>query len=162
MPMVLFNRHYAGRSLQIYRALDFKFKSFSTLVNLNHRLQDTVADTSEEIQGFVTEILLTLKMNARLFTDAYLEVLASGKTCTNDVTQKDKQNKKDAIKQKSKSLQMQKQMKQQIKQDVNFKFLNIKCNRCFFVYNVKILKIGYSKCYSEKTKVKLKKIANYV
>jgi hypothetical protein len=69
------SRHYAGRSLQIYRALGIKFNSFSTMVNLAQRLMDTVADSSEDVQGYVTEMLLTLKMNANLFAFQYLKTL---------------------------------------------------------------------------------------
>ena len=67
------SRHYAGRSLQIYRALGIKFSSFSTMVSLVNRLMDTVADSSDDVQGYVTEMLLTLKMNANLFAFQYLK-----------------------------------------------------------------------------------------
>lgn len=79
-PSVLSQRHYAGRSLQIYRALDIRFRSLYSLVNLNHRLRDTAADTSEEVQGYVTELMLTLKMNAGLLADAYVQALEAKAT----------------------------------------------------------------------------------
>ena len=94
------SRHYAGRSLQIYRALGIKFSSFSTMINLIHRLMETVADTNEDVQGYVTEILLTLKMNANLFSVQYLKLQSETKNKTGGESL-------DAIKQKSKSLQLQ-------------------------------------------------------
>lgn len=66
------NRHYAGRSLQIYRALGLKINSYSTMVNLINRLKDTVTDLNEDVQGYVTELLLTLKMNASLMSNEYI------------------------------------------------------------------------------------------
>ena len=66
------NRHYAGRSLQIYRALNIQICSVSTMKMMIGRLKDTVADSKEDVQGYVTEILLTLKMNAALLSDKHL------------------------------------------------------------------------------------------
>ena len=43
------------------------------MVSLVNRLMDTVADSSEDVQGYVTEMLLTLKMNANLFAFQYLK-----------------------------------------------------------------------------------------
>ena len=114
------NRHYAGRSLQIYRALEIKLKSFSSLVNLNQRLRDTAADSNEDVQGYVTELMMTLKMNACLFADAYLEAQAAsskGGSTSYAAAKAEEMKQKEAVKHKSKSLQMQKQIKQQLKQD---------------------------------------------
>ncbi len=110
------SRHYAGRSLQIYRALGFKFRSFGCLVSVERRLQDTVADASEEVQGYVTELLLTLKMNANLLVAEYLSGMQTRgdgsvpSDCMKGGSDEVKKNEKESlIKQKSKSLQMQMQ-----------------------------------------------------
>ena len=106
------SRHYAGRSLQIYRALGVKFNSFSSMVNLVYRLMDTVAESNEDVQGYVTEMLLTLKMNVNLFTIEYLKSSndASSKLATSLA--------KEANKHKSKSLQSNKiKLEQQKKLD---------------------------------------------
>jgi len=120
------SRHFAGRSLQIFRALDFKFRSFGCLVSVDRRLQDTVADGSEEVQGYVTELLLTLKMNANLLTGEYLTGLQRADGTSPDGVRNDevgKKEKESVVKQKSKSLQMQKQQgggRQQNKTDVSY------------------------------------------
>ena len=127
-PLTLWNRHYAGRSLQIYRGLDIKFNSFSSIILLNHRLRDTVADSNEDTQGYVTEMLLTIKMNAGVLAQEYVDAASKSSLATPSPTTTttsgievghatDKFKTKEAIKQKSKSLQFQKQTKQQLKQD---------------------------------------------
>src|SRR4051812_4281487 len=75
------SRHYAGRSLQIYRALGIPFSSLrcidKTLISENffalvlHRLLESVADPNDDVQGYVTEKLLTLQMNARVVSGEY-------------------------------------------------------------------------------------------
>lgn len=54
------SRHYAGRSLQIYRALRVPISS-RMLSDILSRLVETVAEQGEDMQGYVTELLLTLE-----------------------------------------------------------------------------------------------------
>ncbi|XP_026682942.1 protein furry [Diaphorina citri] len=54
------SRHYAGRSLQIFRALRVPINS-RMLTDILSRLVETVAETGEDMQGYVTELLLTLE-----------------------------------------------------------------------------------------------------
>lgn len=54
------SRHYAGRSLQIYRALRVPINS-RMLSDILSRLVETVAEQGEDMQGYVTELLLTLE-----------------------------------------------------------------------------------------------------
>ncbi|XP_038055333.1 protein furry homolog-like isoform X2 [Patiria miniata] len=54
------SRHYAGRSFQIFRALNIPLSS-RMLSEILSRLVETVAEQGEETQGYVTEILLTLE-----------------------------------------------------------------------------------------------------
>jgi len=95
-------------------------------VSVDRRLQDTVADGSEEVQGYVTELLLTLKMNANLLTGEYLTGLQRADGTSPDGVRNDevgKKEKESVVKQKSKSLQMQKQQgggRQQNKTDVSY------------------------------------------
>lgn len=74
------SHHYASRSLQIYRALGIRIASFNTMVSLVRRLVETVADPNEDLQSYVTEILLTLKMNATIITDQYVETCGQANT----------------------------------------------------------------------------------
>ena len=70
---------------------------------------DTVADLSEDVQGYVTEMLLTLKMNANLFAFQYLKTsneLASSKEPSVVAAT--------STKQKSKSLKQENQEKRVI------------------------------------------------
>lgn len=109
------SHHYAARSLQIYRALGVRIASFGTMASLVRRLVETVADPNEDLQSYVTEILLTLKMNAAIITEQYLESSSAAAASTSsssvattggpdmpDVVAKDAQT----VKQKSKSLQV--------------------------------------------------------
>lgn len=76
-----FNRHYATRSLQISRALGVHLGSLSsssqqsTVSMLIHRLAETVCEPSEEMQSYVIEILLTIKLNANLLAAEYTQAL---------------------------------------------------------------------------------------
>jgi hypothetical protein len=91
---VLFNRDYANRSLQIYRALGglqcggggSGSVSLLTMTSLVQRLAETVAaDPSENLQSYSIEILLTIKMNAGLLAHEYVATLHSndsGKSST--------------------------------------------------------------------------------
>ncbi|XP_041435399.1 protein furry homolog-like isoform X7 [Xenopus laevis] len=54
------SRHYAGRSFQIFRALKQPLTA-QTLSDVLSRLVETVGDATEEAQGFVIELLLTLE-----------------------------------------------------------------------------------------------------
>ncbi|CAH1170054.1 unnamed protein product [Phaedon cochleariae] len=54
------SRHYAGRSLQIFRALRVPISS-RMLSDILSRLVETVAEQGEDMQGYVTELLLTLE-----------------------------------------------------------------------------------------------------
>ncbi|XP_055333456.1 protein furry homolog-like isoform X2 [Paramacrobiotus metropolitanus] len=54
------SRHYAGRSLQIYRALDVPF-TFQALSDILSRLVETVTEPGDDMQGYVTELMLTLE-----------------------------------------------------------------------------------------------------
>lgn len=54
------SRHYAGRSLQIFRALRAPITS-RMLSDILSRLVETVAEQGEDMQGYVTELLLTLE-----------------------------------------------------------------------------------------------------
>lgn len=53
------SRHYAGRSLQVYRALKVPLVS-RTLCDILSRLVETVSETGDDMQGYVTELILTL------------------------------------------------------------------------------------------------------
>lgn len=54
------SRHYAGRSLQILRALRVPITT-RMLVDILSRLVETVAEQGEDMQGYVTELMLTLE-----------------------------------------------------------------------------------------------------
>lgn len=54
------SRHYAGRSLQLFRALRVPINS-RMLSDILSRLVETVAEQGEDMQGYVTELLLTLE-----------------------------------------------------------------------------------------------------
>lgn len=54
------SRHYAGRSLQLFRALRVPITS-RMLSDILSRLVETVAEQGEDMQGYVTELLLTLE-----------------------------------------------------------------------------------------------------
>uniref|UniRef100_A0A1S4MZI1 Uncharacterized protein n=1 Tax=Pediculus humanus subsp. corporis TaxID=121224 RepID=A0A1S4MZI1_PEDHC len=54
------SRHYAGRSLQIFRSLRIAITS-RMLSDILSRLVETVAEQGEDMQGYVTELLLTLE-----------------------------------------------------------------------------------------------------
>jgi len=54
------SRHYAGRSLQIFRALKVPLVP-RILCDILSRLVETVAETGDDMQGYVTELILTLE-----------------------------------------------------------------------------------------------------
>lgn len=54
------SRHYAGRSLQVFRSLNVPINS-RMLSDILSRLIETVAEQGEDMQGYVTELLLTLE-----------------------------------------------------------------------------------------------------
>ncbi|XP_021378295.1 protein furry-like isoform X2 [Mizuhopecten yessoensis] len=54
------SRHYAGRSFQVLRALHIR-PSTQMLSDILSRLVETVAEQGEDMQGYVTEIILTLE-----------------------------------------------------------------------------------------------------
>ncbi|VUZ42563.1 unnamed protein product [Hymenolepis diminuta] len=54
------NRHYASRSLQIYRALGAQVDE-KALSEVLVRLMESVSDTNDEVQGYMVELLLTLE-----------------------------------------------------------------------------------------------------
>ncbi|CAL4112178.1 unnamed protein product, partial [Meganyctiphanes norvegica] len=54
------SRHYAGRSLQVFRSLHVSMSS-RMLSDLLSRLVETVAEQGEDMQGYVTELMLTLE-----------------------------------------------------------------------------------------------------
>lgn len=54
------SRHYAGRSLQVFRALNVPITT-RMLSDILSRLVETVAEQGEDMQGYVTELLLTLE-----------------------------------------------------------------------------------------------------
>jgi len=54
------SRHYAGRSLQIFRALRVPITS-RTLTDVLSRLVETIAEQGDDMQGYVTELILTLE-----------------------------------------------------------------------------------------------------
>ena len=54
------SRHYAGRSLQIFRALRVPISS-RQLSDILSRLVETIAEQGEDMQGYVTELILTLE-----------------------------------------------------------------------------------------------------
>ncbi|KAL0279789.1 UNVERIFIED_CONTAM: hypothetical protein PYX00_001270 [Menopon gallinae] len=54
------SRHYAGRSLQIFRSLRVAITS-RMLSDILSRLVETVSEQGEDMQGYVTELLLTLE-----------------------------------------------------------------------------------------------------
>lgn len=107
------SHHYASRSLQIYRALGVKISSFATMASLIRRLVETVADLNEDLQSYVTEILLTLKMNAMLISEQYIEGVGS-QSIGNNASANNNAEKEASVKQKSKSLQVFNQIKYKI------------------------------------------------
>lgn len=54
------SRHYAGRSLQIFRGLRIPISS-RMLTDILSRLVETAAEQGEDMQGYVTELVLTLE-----------------------------------------------------------------------------------------------------
>ena len=54
------SRHYAGRSLQIFRALRVPISS-RILSDILSRLVETISEQGDDIQGYVTELMLTLE-----------------------------------------------------------------------------------------------------
>ncbi|XP_076468272.1 protein furry-like isoform X4 [Babylonia areolata] len=54
------SRHYAGRSFQVLRALQVR-PSTQMLSDILSRLVETVAEQGEDMQGYVTEMMLTLE-----------------------------------------------------------------------------------------------------
>ena len=54
------SRHYAGRSLQIFRALKVPITT-SMLSDILSRLVETIAEQGEDMQGYVSELFLTLE-----------------------------------------------------------------------------------------------------
>ncbi|XP_045105728.1 protein furry-like isoform X4 [Portunus trituberculatus] len=54
------SRHYAGRSLQVFRSLHVSMSS-RMLSDLLGRLVETVAEQGDDMQGYVTELMLTLE-----------------------------------------------------------------------------------------------------
>ncbi|XP_022655915.1 protein furry-like isoform X2 [Varroa destructor] len=54
------SRHYAGRSLQIFRALGVPLNN-RMLMDVLSRLVETVSEQGEDMQGYVTELMLTLE-----------------------------------------------------------------------------------------------------
>lgn len=54
------SRHYACRSLQIFRAIKMPINS-RILSDILSRLVETVAEQGEDMQGYVTELMLTLE-----------------------------------------------------------------------------------------------------
>ncbi len=54
------SRHYAGRSLQIFRALRVPINT-RMLSDILSRLVETIAEQGEDMQGYVTELFLTLE-----------------------------------------------------------------------------------------------------
>lgn len=104
------SHHYASRSLQIYRALGVRIASFTTMISLVRRLVETVADVNDDLQSYVIEILLTLKMNAAIITEQYVETVGMTQTSAakeNNVSSGlDKEKDQQTAKQKSKSLQV--------------------------------------------------------
>merc|ERR1719309_1561610 len=54
------SRHNAGRSLQIFRALHVPISS-RMLSDILSRLVETVAEQGDDMQGYVTELMLTLE-----------------------------------------------------------------------------------------------------
>ncbi|XP_025086109.1 protein furry homolog isoform X4 [Pomacea canaliculata] len=54
------SRHYAGRSFQVLRALQIR-PTTQMLSDILSRLVETVAEQGEDMQGYVTEIMLTLE-----------------------------------------------------------------------------------------------------
>ena len=54
------SRHYAGRSFQVLRALKIR-PSTQMLSDILSRLVETVAEQGDDMQGYVTEIMLTLE-----------------------------------------------------------------------------------------------------
>ncbi|OQR78358.1 protein furry-like [Tropilaelaps mercedesae] len=54
------SRHYAGRSLQVLRALGVPLNN-RMLMDVLSRLVETVSEQGEDMQGYVTELMLTLE-----------------------------------------------------------------------------------------------------
>jgi hypothetical protein len=86
--------------------------------NLTHRLIETVADTNEDVQGYVADLLLTLHMNATLFVQ---QLNTAGETTNDDIldwpeTTDVKPKQPEVLqlqKKKSRSLQASKKQQQQ-------------------------------------------------
>ncbi|XP_028968950.1 protein furry [Galendromus occidentalis] len=60
MALSCSSRHYAGRSLQIFRALGVPLNN-RMLMDILSRLVETVSEQGEDMQGYVTELMLTLE-----------------------------------------------------------------------------------------------------
>ncbi|ESO09038.1 hypothetical protein HELRODRAFT_109994 [Helobdella robusta] len=60
MALSCSSRHYAGRSFQIFRSLHIPLTA-NDLCDVLSRLVETVAEQGEDMQGYVTEIMLTLE-----------------------------------------------------------------------------------------------------
>ena len=58
--MLVVHGHYAGRSLQIFRSLRVPI-TFRMLSDILSRLVETIAEQGEDMQGYVTELILTLE-----------------------------------------------------------------------------------------------------
>ena len=54
------SRHYAGRSLQLFRALRVPITA-RMLSDILSRLVETIAEQGDDMQGYVTELFLTLE-----------------------------------------------------------------------------------------------------
>ncbi|CAG9782168.1 unnamed protein product [Diatraea saccharalis] len=54
------SRHYAGRSLQVFRLIGVAMTG-RNVSDILSRLVETVAEQGEDMQGYVTELLLTLE-----------------------------------------------------------------------------------------------------
>lgn len=80
------------------------------MISLVRRLVETVADVNDDLQSYVIEILLTLKMNAAIITEQYVETVGMTQTSAakeNNVSSGvDKEKDQQTAKQKSKSLQV--------------------------------------------------------
>ncbi|CAH8433161.1 unnamed protein product [Dicrocoelium dendriticum] len=77
------NRHYASRSLQIFRILGAHLDR-KNLSHLLARLGETISDTNEELQGYVTELFDTLEAavnhiqtKSDYFCESYIKQTAS-------------------------------------------------------------------------------------
>ena len=78
------NRHYAGRSFQAFRALHVPPTS-ETISDILSRLVETVGEQGDDMQGYVTEIILTLDSSILNMEVAEHSLIGHFRACANSL-----------------------------------------------------------------------------